>query len=65
MRQVRKRPVCKDDKQKDARLTLGGDLARANEVALIPDEDDGGLGLSLPQEKPELCGAVETTPVGH
>lgn len=55
----------KDDKQKDVRLTLGGDLARANEVALIPDEDDGGLGLSLPQEKPELSGAVETTPVGH
>lgn len=46
-------------------LTLRGDLARANEVALITDEDDWSLWLSLPQEKSELSGAVETTPVSH
>lgn len=45
--------------------TLIGDLARANEVTLITDEDDGSLGLGLSQEKPELSGAVETTPVSH
>ena len=55
----------KFDKPKDGRLTLRGDLACANEVALVPDEDDGGLGLRLPEEEPELSGAVEATPVGH
>lgn len=47
------------------RLTLRGDLTRANEVTLVTDEDDGSLGLSLPQEESELGGAVETTPVSH
>ncbi len=49
----------------EVRLTLRGDLTRANEVTLITDEDDGSLGLSLPQEKSELSSAVETTPVSH
>lgn len=46
-------------------LTLRGDLARANQVTLITYEDDGSLWLSLPQEKPELSGAVETSPISH
>lgn len=46
-------------------VTLKGDLTRANEVALVADEDDGCLGLSLPQQKSELSGAVEATPVSH
>lgn len=49
----------------EVRLTLSGDLTRPNEVTLITDEDDGSLGLSLPQEKSELSGAVKTTPVSH
>lgn len=51
--------------QMEVHLTLTGDLTCANEVTLITDEDDGSLGLSLPQEKSELSSAVETTPVSH
>lgn len=47
------------------RLTLRGDLPRADQVALITDEDDGRLGLILPQEEPQLSGAVETASVRH
>ena len=49
----------------DGHLTLGADLTRADEVALVAHEDDGSLRLSLSQEEPELSGAVETPPVGH
>lgn len=45
--------------------TLRGDLTRANEVALITDQDDGSLWLSLPQEESQLSSAVETAPVSH
>lgn len=50
---------------KDNRLTLRGDLTRANEVTLITNEDYWSLGLSLSQEKPKLRGTVEATPVSH
>lgn len=44
---------------------MRADLARAHQVTLVTHEDDGSLRLSLPQEKPQLSGAVETAPVGH
>lgn len=49
----------------EVHLTLRGDLTRADEVTLITDQDDGRLRLGLPEEKSELSGTVETTPVGH
>lgn len=48
-----------------AEFTLEGDLAGANQVALVAHEDDGSLRLRLPQEESQLGGAVETAPVRH
>lgn len=49
----------------EAFLTLSGDLARSDQVALVAHEDYGCLGLSLPQEEPQLSRSVEAPPVGH
>jgi len=46
-------------------LTLGADLPRAHQVALVAHEDDGSLRLRLPEEQPQLGGPVEAPPVGH
>lgn len=44
---------------------MTGDFTGAHQVALVTHEDDGSLWLSLPQEKSQLSGAMETAPVGH
>lgn len=49
----------------ERKRTLSRDLARANQVALVTDEDYGSLRLRLSQEETELGRAMETAPVGH
>lgn len=53
------------DELRQEGFTLRADLTCAHEVTLVTHEDDGSLRLRLPQEKPQLSGAVETAPVGH
>lgn len=45
--------------------TFSADFTRANKVALVAHEDDWRVRLGLPEEKAELRGAMETSPVSH
>lgn len=44
-------------------ITLCADLARAHQVTLVAHEDDGSVGLALPQQQAQLRCTVETASV--
>lgn len=45
--------------------TLAADLTGADQVALVPHQDDWRVRLGLPEEEAELGGPVEAPPVSH